>query len=96
MSRSMGDSVAESVGVWSVPEITQFELSSDDKIILLGSDGLFEFLSEQEIMDSIISYFEKDDLEGACENLMLQAWNSWNRRCNFADDITFILIFLKH
>jgi serine/threonine protein phosphatase PrpC len=44
MSRSFGDSMACRVGVNAVPEVKMFELQQDDKIIVLASDGVWEFL----------------------------------------------------
>ena len=45
MSRSLGDGVAASVGVIAVPEILEFALQPEDKFIVMGSDGVFEFIS---------------------------------------------------
>ncbi len=45
MSRSFGDLVGASVGVTHEPEITQHVLTEQDLIIIVGSDGVFEFLS---------------------------------------------------
>jgi serine/threonine protein phosphatase PrpC len=45
MSRSIGDRVAHSVGVSADPEINEVLLGVDDKILILASDGVWEFLS---------------------------------------------------
>lgn len=51
MTRSFGDLVGASVGVSPIPEIKcnstsnlEFTLSDDDRMIVIGSDGVFEFL----------------------------------------------------
>lgn len=44
MSRSFGDSMACRAGVHAVPEIKMFEVSAEDKVIILASDGVWEFL----------------------------------------------------
>lgn len=44
MSRSFGDSMACRVGVNAIPEIHTYELNPEDKIIILASDGVWEFL----------------------------------------------------
>ena len=44
MSRSFGDQVAARVGVNAVPEITEMRMTPSDKIIILASDGVWEFL----------------------------------------------------
>jgi serine/threonine protein phosphatase PrpC len=44
MSRSIGDTVAHSVGCSCEPDITHTVLTQQDKIVLLASDGIWEFL----------------------------------------------------
>lgn len=44
MSRSLGDQVAASVGVSSIPEIFEYQLTVNDKFIILASDGVWEFI----------------------------------------------------
>ncbi len=45
MSRSMGDGLAHSVGVIATPEIIEYQVQDQDQFIVIGSDGVFEFLS---------------------------------------------------
>jgi len=45
MSRSLGDKVAHSVGVSSVPEVKEFILEKNDKFVVIATDGVWEFLS---------------------------------------------------
>jgi serine/threonine protein phosphatase PrpC len=45
MSRSLGDLLAHTVGVSSLPEVISYQVGIDDKFIVIGSDGVFEFLS---------------------------------------------------
>jgi serine/threonine protein phosphatase PrpC len=47
MSRSFGDSMACRAGVHAVPEVQTFDLNSDDKIIVIASDGVWEFLENE-------------------------------------------------
>lgn len=44
MTRSFGDATAARVGVNAIPEIKEFDLTSEDKVIVLASDGVWEFL----------------------------------------------------
>ncbi|CAD8166542.1 unnamed protein product [Paramecium pentaurelia] len=97
MTRSLGDEIAHSVGVSDKPEIMQFDLERSDKVIILGSDGLFEFLSDEQIINCISPYYDTSNIEGACNQLMLTACNSWMQKCNnLIDDITFIVLFLTY
>jgi serine/threonine protein phosphatase PrpC len=49
MSRSIGDFIAHSVGVIPDPEVMRFELNPDHKFLIIASDGVWEFLSNEEI-----------------------------------------------
>lgn len=53
MSRSLCDTVAHSVGVISEPEVTERTLSDNDRILVIGSDGLWEFISSEEVIQLI-------------------------------------------
>ena len=44
MSRSFGDAMAARVGVHANPEVKVFDLTVDVKIIVIASDGVWEFL----------------------------------------------------
>ena len=44
MTRSFGDMVAARVGVNAEPEMGEIDLVPDDKVIILASDGVWEFL----------------------------------------------------
>ena len=57
MSRSLGDQVAHSVGVSSVPEVTEFILDSDDRFLVIATDGVWEFLSNQDVVDIVTPYY---------------------------------------
>lgn len=48
MSRSLGDYVASTVGVISEPEFFEIELKESDKFIVLASDGVWEFISNED------------------------------------------------
>lgn len=50
MSRSIGDNVATSVGVTWEPEIFEFTIFKDDHFLILGSDGVWEFLDSIEVI----------------------------------------------
>ena len=41
MSRSICDTVAHSVGVVSTPDVFERDLTDDDRVLVMGSDGLW-------------------------------------------------------
>ncbi|CBK19915.2 uncharacterized protein [Blastocystis hominis] len=53
MSRSLCDTVAHSVGVISTPEVCERTLTDDDRVIVMGSDGLWEFIPSEEVIHLI-------------------------------------------
>ncbi len=61
-SRSIGDSLAKELGVIADPEMVTRELERGDEMIILASDGVFEFLTNQSVIDICASF--KDPLEG--------------------------------
>ena len=56
MSRSLGDTIAHSVGVSSLPEVISYQVGMADKFVVIGSDGVFEFLSNQEIIEIVYPF----------------------------------------
>jgi serine/threonine protein phosphatase PrpC len=57
MSRSMGDGVAASVGVIAEPEIMEYRLTPEDKFLVLASDGVWEFISNEKCVDIVSCYW---------------------------------------
>ena len=57
MSRSLGDMVAASVGCSQDAEIFDFTLESKDKFIIIASDGVWEFLTNEQVHFSNITPF---------------------------------------
>ena len=46
-TRSIGDSVAEGLGVYAVPECVNREIVPADKFLVVASDGVWEFITSQ-------------------------------------------------
>lgn len=94
MSRSMGDGVASSVGVICDPEILEIHLVPEDKFIMIGSDGVFEFISNEELVRIVVPYYRIQDCEGTCDAIVREANKRWKREEEVIDDITAVCIFL--
>jgi serine/threonine protein phosphatase PrpC len=57
MTRSIGDMAATSVGVTAEPEIKVFSnLKQSDKFIVIASDGIWDRLSNLEVMMTVVKY----------------------------------------
>ncbi|CAD8198601.1 unnamed protein product [Paramecium octaurelia] len=94
MSRSFGDKVGAQAGVTAIPEIKEFPLTKHSQFIIVASDGVWEYLSNEEVMGLVIPYFEKDNPEHAAEKVVKEAIQAWRRNSLARDDITCIVIFL--
>ncbi len=57
MTRSFGDATAARVGVNAVPEIKEFDLTNEDKVIVLASDGVWEFLENQDVARIVYPFY---------------------------------------
>jgi serine/threonine protein phosphatase PrpC len=89
MSRSIGDEVSQTVGVISVPEIRQYQLTERDQFAIWASDGIWEFISNQEAVNMVYKY--QDDLATAAKELVEEAHKRWSREEEVVDDITCII-----
>eukprot|EP00397_Hematodinium_sp_SG-2012_P023570 GEMP01024497.1.p1 GENE.GEMP01024497.1~~GEMP01024497.1.p1 ORF type:complete len:372 (+),score=88.56 GEMP01024497.1:181-1296(+) len=94
MSRSMGDSVASSVGVTSEPEIIQVVLQESDKFIILASDGVWEFITNEEAIRICAPYCNRGDVNGALTAITKEARARWSKEEEVIDDITAVIALL--
>lgn len=95
MSRSLGDTVAHSVGCSTEPDLTYHTLTPKDKIVLMASDGIWEFLSNQQVANVVFPFYEKDAPEAAANALVSAALAQWKKHSQSIDDITVVIIFLN-
>ena len=58
MSRSIGDLSAEKLGVTFEPELFKYDLEIGDKIIIIGSDGFWAYLRNEEVIDIVSHYYD--------------------------------------
>jgi serine/threonine protein phosphatase PrpC len=78
MTRSIGDVVAKSVGVTYEPEIKSFPLTSDDKFIVIGSDGLWDRIPNDEVTRIVANpFYAHKDADGAVNYLMKESVDRW-------------------
>lgn len=52
-TRSLGDRLAETIGVVATPEVSIVRLSHNHLFFIVASDGIFEFLSSQTVVDMV-------------------------------------------
>lgn len=95
MSRSFGDEIGHKVGVVVDPEIMEHYFLKEDKFIVLGSDGIWEFIGNDEVVEIVKDYYLENNIEGAIEHLYNEASKRWIMEEQVIDDITVIVIFLN-
>ena len=94
MSRSIGDGYAHKIGVIDEPEILEFNLNNiRPKAIILASDGVFEFVKNEEIKDIIEKYYYKMDSKGCAKEIVDYSRKIWENSGYAIDDITCIVGF---
>ena len=92
----MGDNIVRPVGVIGDPEIREIELLEQDKFVILASDGVWEFLSNREVIDLIIPFWEIGNPQQACDCIERESVRRWKQRNPASiDDISMIILFLN-
>ena len=92
-TRSVGDRIAKQIGVIALPELLDKEITPSDEYIVLCSDGVFEFISNQMAMDIV----EKNGEPLPASNALVQeAYKLWLQYDVRTDDITAIVLKLEH
>lgn len=94
MSRALGDALAHRVGVSSTPEISTHELAPTDRFLILASDGIWEFISNEEAVMIAASCNSPDE---AAAKLVSEAHARWvQEEDGIVDDITVVVVAFSH
>ena len=87
MSRSFGDQVGHKVGMTAIPgrlslfkEVKIFRKEPSVKVLIVGTDGLWEKISEASIVNFVRkNYKESNAAEKICKELVHNSTNRWNK-----------------
>ena len=93
MSRSFGDKLAKEVGVIVDPLIKEYDLNKNVKYIVIASDGIWEFMNNEQVMNIGNKYYINNDPDSFCRALIKKSINLWESNSRNIDDITLIVIF---
>ena len=93
MTRSLGDLNAKSCGVINLPQIIEYDLNSYAKYMVICSDGIWEFLSNEMVTNIGNKYFVRDDIGGHCMCLIHSAMKMWESQDIIRDDITVVVVY---
>ena len=67
-----------------------------DKFLVLASDGVWEFMTNEEVAATIFPFYIQQNAEKAGEALVRAAHKRWKNQHTFSvDDITCIVVFLQ-
>lgn len=96
MSRCLGDLMGHAdAGCSCEPEICERQLGPEDHVLLVCSDGVWEFITPQEAVEMVSMQGLGGPMSSA-DTLAKEAWDRWIREeeNSVVDDITVILVLL--
>ncbi|KAI3812219.1 hypothetical protein L1987_16926 [Smallanthus sonchifolius] len=93
MARAFGDFCLKEYGVISVPEFSHRVLTDRDKFIVLASDGIWDVLSNEEVIEIVSSASTRSS---AARNLVDSAAREWKTKypTSKMDDCAVVCLFL--
>ena len=97
MSRSLGDLDADAIGIVATPTVSHRRLDlSTDRFVVLASDGIWEFLSSDDVVDIVGGFVRRGEpAADAARFLIAKAALQWKlEEGDYRDDITAIVIYL--
>ena len=95
MSRSFGDSDGQNLGIIAEPEVKEYSTTKNDKALIIASDGLWEYVSNEEVMNVVKNLCNKKDGNAIANELYKISTEKWKKEnCNM-DDITIICVLLN-
>ena len=93
MSRSIGDLKGKSIGVIPDPGIIEYNLNNSSRYVIVCSDGVWEFLNNQTVMNIGKKFYLEDNASAFCHELVCKAYNEWQENDSIVDDITAVIAF---
>ncbi|KAL4433525.1 hypothetical protein ABPG74_002922 [Tetrahymena malaccensis] len=90
ITRSIGDLIAQQIGVISEPYIKHYDIDVNDSYLLIGTSGLFDLINTEEIWQ-VISPFEGSNILEASKYLQSRVKQLKKQHPQMCQDITFVL-----
>ena len=97
VSRAMGDTAYAACGVSARPEISTHTVDpATDTFLVLGSDGIFDHMSNEDVVGFVHRELEKGRTpEAAAKSLVLVARGKWREQGHgYVDDVTALVVNL--
>jgi len=84
--------VWKKIGIVSEPETISFALTASDKCLIIASDGVWDFIPEEEAVNMVKTF--APDADAACKALVETASQRWiEDDPTYRDDISAIVVF---
>ena len=93
MSRSIGDLKGKTIGVIPDPGILEYDLNKSTKYIIVCSDGVWEFLNNEIVMNTGKQFYLQNNPADFCSELIAKALKEWENNESIVDDITAVVVF---
>ena len=62
--------------------------------MIIASDGVWEFLSNEDVAKIVSPYYLQGHAEQAANQVVREAANQWKQKEEVIDDITCVIVFL--
>lgn len=96
MTRAVGDCDHSEYGVIAFPEVTYTRLGPEDDFIVLASDGVWDFLTSQQVCDFVGHRLaEGQTTDDVAAELVREAERRWRRETNRVDDISAVVLRVR-
>ncbi|KAG9447474.1 hypothetical protein H6P81_013602 [Aristolochia fimbriata] len=94
MARAFGDFCLKDFGLISVPEISYRYLTEKDEFIILATDGIWDVLSNKEVVDIVASVSTRSSAAKVLVETAVRAWK-YKYPTSKIDDCAAVCLFLN-
>lgn len=94
VTRSFGDFIVKDYGVTATPEIYSLPLCSNDSFVVIASDGVYEFMSNEEVTEIAARHRDIGSPQTAAEEIVKLSADRWIEDDSAIDDISCVVVFL--
>ena len=93
MSRSLGDLKGKNCGLIPEPEIIEYTMDDKSKYMIICSDGVWEFLKNEKVMEIANKYYIEDNIDKLIDKIIKKSQYWWDKEDVIRDDITIVAVF---
>jgi serine/threonine protein phosphatase PrpC len=91
--------VGHKAGIIPEPQISCHHIGDNDKFLILASDGVFDVMSNQDVVDMLASHatnqtLDDIDLQCVCDAIVTEATKRFVDRDEVSDDTSIIIVRL--